>query len=53
MTVDILPIGIVAFPGSAISVNLTDKARKMGTPVPFDPCGASSNGLRHARICPF
>ena len=30
---DVLPIGIVAFPGSGISANLADKARKMGIPV--------------------
>jgi hypothetical protein len=28
-----LPIGVVVFPGSGISVNLADKARKMGIPV--------------------
>ncbi|MGQ3049232.1 MAG: DUF2493 domain-containing protein [Niveispirillum sp.] len=28
-----LPIGLVAFPGSGISQNLADKARKMGIPV--------------------
>ncbi len=28
-----LPIGIIAFPGSGISKNLADKARKMGIPV--------------------
>jgi hypothetical protein len=28
-----LPIGVVAFPGSGISANLADKARKMGIPV--------------------
>ena len=28
-----LPIGLVAFPGSGISANLADKARKMGIPV--------------------
>ena len=28
-----LPIGIVAFPGSGISANLCDKARKLGIPV--------------------
>lgn len=30
---DALPAGIVAFPGSGISGNLVDKARKMGIPV--------------------
>jgi hypothetical protein len=30
---DALPIGIVVFPGSGISANLADKARKMGIPV--------------------
>jgi hypothetical protein len=28
-----LPIGVIAFPGSGISENLADKARKMGIPV--------------------
>jgi hypothetical protein len=28
-----LPIGVVVFPGSGISANLADKARKMGIPV--------------------
>jgi hypothetical protein len=28
-----LPIGVIAFPGSGISENLADKARKMGVPV--------------------
>ena len=28
-----LPVGVVAFPGSGISANLADKARKMGIPV--------------------
>jgi hypothetical protein len=28
-----LPLGIIAFPGSGITENLTDKARKMGIPV--------------------
>jgi hypothetical protein len=30
---DALPIGVVIFPGSGISANLADKARKMGIPV--------------------
>lgn len=30
---DTMPVGIVAFPGSGISANLVDKARKMGIPV--------------------
>jgi len=30
---DALPIGVIAFPGSGISLNLSDKARKMGIPV--------------------
>ncbi len=29
----ILPIGVIAFPGSGISANLADKARKLGIPV--------------------
>ena len=30
---DILPIGVVVFPGSGITGNLADKARKLGIPV--------------------
>jgi YspA, cpYpsA-related SLOG family len=30
---DALPVGIIVFPGSGISANLADKARKMGIPV--------------------
>ena len=30
---DVLPIGVIVFPGSGISENLADKARKMGIPV--------------------
>jgi hypothetical protein len=30
---DILPIGVIVFPGSGISANLSDKARKLGIPV--------------------
>lgn len=30
---DAMPIGVVAFPGSGISANLCDKARKLGIPV--------------------
>ena len=30
---EVLPIGVIAFPGSGISENLADKARKMGIPV--------------------
>jgi hypothetical protein len=30
---DIMPIGVVAFPGSGISDNLADKARKLGIPL--------------------
>ena len=30
---DILPIGVVVFPGSGISANLADKAKKLGIPV--------------------
>jgi hypothetical protein len=30
---DALPIGVIAFPGSGISQNLADKARKMGIKV--------------------
>ena len=38
---DVLPIGVIAFPGSGISANLADKARKLGIPVwTFDEGGA-------------
>jgi hypothetical protein len=30
---DALPSGLIAFPGSGISANLADKARKLGIPV--------------------
>src|SRR5579863_1524654 len=30
---EVLPIGVIAFPGSGISANLADKARKLGIPV--------------------
>ncbi len=30
---EVLPIGIITFPGSGISENLADKARRMGIPV--------------------
>jgi hypothetical protein len=30
---DVLPIGVLVFPGSGISANLADKAQKMGIPV--------------------
>ncbi|MDO9490287.1 MAG: hypothetical protein Q7J32_18090, partial [Sphingomonadaceae bacterium] len=32
---DVMPIGVVVFPGSGISDNLADKARKLGIPL-FD-----------------
>ena len=36
-----LPIGVILFPGSGISANLADKARKLGIPVwNFADCGA-------------
>lgn len=36
-----LPIGVIVFPGSGISANLADKARKLGIPVwNFADCGA-------------
>jgi hypothetical protein len=28
-----LPIGVIVFPGSGISANLADKAKKLGIPV--------------------
>ncbi|MFD2235290.1 DUF2493 domain-containing protein [Phaeospirillum tilakii] len=31
--IEVLPIGLIAFPGSGISDNLVDKARKIGIPV--------------------
>jgi hypothetical protein len=31
--IDVMPIGVIAFPGSGISDNLADKARKLGIPV--------------------
>jgi hypothetical protein len=38
---DVLPIGVIAFPGSGISANLADKAKKLGIPVwKFDEGGA-------------
>jgi hypothetical protein len=30
---DVVPIGVIVFPGSGISANLADKARKLGIPV--------------------
>ena len=30
---DVLPIGVVVFPGSGISDNLADKAKKLGIPL--------------------
>jgi len=30
---DILPIGVIVFPGTGIQENLADKTRKMGIPV--------------------
>ena len=30
---EVLPIGVIAFPGSGISANLADKAKKLGIPV--------------------
>jgi len=39
---DTLPVGLIAFPGSGISANLADKARKMGIPVwRFGPEGGA------------
>ncbi len=38
---DVLPIGVIVFPGSGISANLADKARKLGIPVwKFEDGGA-------------
>ena len=36
---DVLPIGVVVFPGSGISDNLADKAKKLGIPVLDDRKG--------------
>ncbi|HZU88394.1 MAG TPA: SLOG family protein [Stellaceae bacterium] len=45
-----LPIGVVVFPGSGISANLADKARKLGIPVMrFDKPAAHGSGQRPAR----
>jgi hypothetical protein len=33
LMLEVLPIGVIVFPGSGISANLADKARKMGIPV--------------------
>ena len=33
LMLEALPIGVIVFPGSGISANLADKARKMGIPV--------------------
>ncbi len=38
---EVLPIGLIVFPGSGISANLTDKARKLGIPVWNSSGGAS------------
>jgi hypothetical protein len=36
-----LPIGVIVFPGSGVSANLADKARKLGIPVwTFEDGGA-------------
>ncbi|MDE2466873.1 MAG: DUF2493 domain-containing protein, partial [Alphaproteobacteria bacterium] len=38
---EVLPIGVLIFPGTGIQDNLADKARKMGIPVyRFSKCGA-------------
>ena len=38
---DVLPIGVMVFPGTGIQENLADKARKLGIPVwRFDNGGA-------------
>jgi hypothetical protein len=40
--IDAMPIGVIVFPGSGISANLADKARKIGIPVwRFSPNGAA------------
>jgi YspA, cpYpsA-related SLOG family len=46
-----LPIGVVVFPGSGISANLADKAKKLGIPVwRFDkPALATTNGGANRR----
>jgi hypothetical protein len=40
---ELLPIGLIAFPGSGISANLADKARKLGIPV-WSSNGVTSGG---------
>ena len=40
--IEALPIGVIAFPGSGISANLADKAKKLGIPVwRFDKAAAT------------
>lgn len=40
---NVLPVGLIAFPGSGISANLADKAKKLGIPVwKFGEGGASA-----------
>ena len=43
---DILPIGVVVFPGSGITGNLADKARKLGIPSPITGEAAPSAAFR-------
>ena len=56
----VLPIGVVVFPGSGITENLADKARRFGIPLwRFTEmarerdlrCGAPSSGAPHLRAC--
>ena len=37
---DVLPVGVLVFPGTGIQENLADKARKLGIPVMKIECGA-------------
>ena len=48
-----LPIGVVVFPGSGISANLADKAKKLGIPVwRFDkPAPATTASAARAVAC--
>jgi hypothetical protein len=39
---DVLPIGLVVFPGSGITDNLADKAKKLGIPL-YDFRATSAN----------
>ena len=47
---EILPIGVIVFPGSGISANLADKAKKLGIPVwKFGKPALSEDGAARER----